>query len=626
MNRIAIIGVGSRGLGVLEQITSLCLEHTTAKLEIYLVDPGEYGQGTHHAEQQHYVLSNTVASQVTMFSDETVTGDGSMRRGPSLLEWARAEGYRNFNGQYCRPTAPDEGCEILETDYFPRALLGEYLSWVYDHLVKTLPPGIHLRRHKGTAVDMMLHENGEVWITLDTGHRFAVHYVFLATGHGRNFPDALETNLQRFVQESAVRNPYIGYWRTPYPLKRLKVISPDATVAIQGLGLSGHDVISELTVGRGGRFVQEEDRLHYVCSGREPKLLLFSRNSIPFCGRAINQKKRGKQYQPHFFTRTAIDNLRREAMVIKGHTQINFEQDLWPLLIRELSYVYQCTQSGYWEAPGQFTVSEETRHAINDILYPLAGHNFDALSDFTEFIGQYLERDTEQAEGGNVENPVKATTDVLRDVRSVLRYAVDFSGFTPESHKQFLEKYCPIIARVAIGPPKERNKELLALLHAGVVSWAGGPGAKIECSHAKAAFVIRGQFATQVECRTADVFIKARIENFYPEQDDSVLMKNMLKRGIVRPFLNGNYHPGGIDITKDQNLISAMGQVIRNIWALGNIVEGPNFYTHVLPQPYVNSSVVRDAGRCVLDMFDHLQTTVFSAPKAFTDVHDHMQK
>src|SRR6476659_4575149 len=108
MNRIAIIGVGSRGLGILEQITSLYSEHTIADLEIYLVDPGEYGQGTHHAEQQHSVLSNTVASQVTMFSDETVMGNGSMRSGPSLLEWAHAEGYRNFNGQYCRPVAPNE--------------------------------------------------------------------------------------------------------------------------------------------------------------------------------------------------------------------------------------------------------------------------------------------------------------------------------------------------------------------------------------------------------------------------------------------------------------------------------------------------------------------------------------
>ena len=50
-------------------------------------------------------------------------------------------------------------------------------------------------------------------------------------------------------------------------------ISPQAVVAIQGLGLTGHDVIAELTVGRGGRFAETGSRLRYLPSGREPRLL-----------------------------------------------------------------------------------------------------------------------------------------------------------------------------------------------------------------------------------------------------------------------------------------------------------------------------------------------------------------
>lgn len=67
-------------------------------------------------------------------------------------------------------------------------------------------------------------------------------------------------------------------------------------------------------------------------------------------------------------------------------------------------------------------------------------------------------------------SPLKASTDVLRDVREALRRAIEFSGLTPGSHRYFMEKFNPIINRVSFGPPLRRNQELLALMNAGIVS------------------------------------------------------------------------------------------------------------------------------------------------------------
>lgn len=47
---------------------------------------------------------------------------------------------------------------------------------------------------------------------------------------------------------------------------------------------------------------------------------------------------------------------------------------------------------------------------------------------------------------------------------------------------------------------------------------------------------------------------------------------------------------------------------MKALWALGNIVEGANFYTYVLPRPGVNSRAIRDAGKCVLELFEQLET------------------
>lgn len=67
--RIAVVGVGPRGLSVLERVVS----HTQGAgrpVELVLVEPGELGSGVHPAKQPDYLLLNTIASQLTIYSDE----------------------------------------------------------------------------------------------------------------------------------------------------------------------------------------------------------------------------------------------------------------------------------------------------------------------------------------------------------------------------------------------------------------------------------------------------------------------------------------------------------------------------------------------------------------------------
>lgn len=78
------------------------------------------------------------------------------------------------------------------------------------------------------------------------------------------------------------------------------------------------------------------------------------------------------------------------------------------------------------------------------------------------------------------------------------------------------------------------------------------------------------------------------------------------KNGIVRPFMNDGYHPGGLDIDINQHPINCLGETQESIWVLGNPAEGANFYTYVLPRPLVNSRFLVDAGRCVTDIYQQL--------------------
>jgi len=599
VNRVVIVGAGPRGLCVFERITKIYEESGMREgLEVVWIDPGENGQGVHSSRQPQHMLSNTIAGHISIFPGDTVVGGGPARSGWSLLEWANAQGYRNIDG--CYHKAPSAvGSPVGEEDYVPRGILGEYLTWAYGHLVDNLPAGLSVRHYKNTAVDIIRIQDDLLEVVLDSGYFLHVNYVFLTTGHGQNMPDEDDHRFSEFVVENSVHNPYLRYFRNPYPVEQLKLISQDATVAIQGLGLCAHDVIAELTVGRGGTFVRDPHGLRYLPSGREPRIVVFSRSGLPYIGR---EKGVDAHYEPQFFTRTAIDELRRRALQERASKQLDFEVELWPLLVQEMCFVYHLAEVQVRPHQGDSSSCPECRRAVMGLLYPLRAARFGSLSDFTATVKAYLKWDIQQVALEGCVRPCQAATDLLRDMRRVLRYAIDFSGLTPESHRQVMEEYWPLLSRLSAGPPKHRNTELLALLEAGIVAWAGGPYATVYEDSSQWTFVVESAFQGRTERTCSDVFIKARIDSFYPERDASSLVKSLLRSGMITPYLNGDYHPGGIAITENHNPVTVSGKVVKNIWALGNIVEGPNFFTHILPQT-VSSGVIRDAGKCVLEMF-----------------------
>jgi hypothetical protein len=601
---VTIIGMGPRGLTFLDRIVEafeVC--KGPRSLDIHLIDPGEMGQGVHPDRQPQHLLINTIGVQVTMYPNRSIRGGPPRSPELSLVGWARMIGYRRFaTGYYV--TDGSGGEEISEHDYLPRRLLGEYLTWIYDRIAANLPAGIRLFQHRGRAVDIRPGKSGDHSVELENGFSVTSNFIFLATGHCNNTPSEEEVAFEKFASSHARKNGKLLFVRAPYPVDKLVQISPSATVAIQGLGLTAHDVISELTAGRGGRFVPDGDKLRYQKSGREPRILLFSRNCLPSASRGVNQKGIAGQYKPLFLTVDAVHNLRQAAIALRGSPQLDFDREIFPLLLKEMTYVYRCTKGGVWTSPDKFEPDETDCAAIGSAMYPLRGMTFDSLEAYRRVFTNYVIEDLREAERGNVDSPIKAATDVLRDVRSVLRLATEYSGLTPESHRKLIQQHVPMMNRIAFGPPKRRNIELLALLEADVVSLASGPNPKVEMDWQRSKFVIESSFDLGSSVQYADVLIAARLDVFYPEKDLSPLFGNLLRGGLVRPHYNGWYHPGGIDIDERNHPIDRNGNSIGNMWAVGYVVEGPHFYTHALPRPLMGSRHFADADLCVLDMFD----------------------
>jgi uncharacterized NAD(P)/FAD-binding protein YdhS len=603
--QIGIIGAGPRGLTVLERIVANQRAHPSGPIEVLLFDPNEPGVGCHDPAQSEHLSVNTVACQITQFSDPSVIGAGPVLQGPSFYQWLRDQ-----------PRAPSAsagpGAAVVADAYYPRSLFGRYLHWVFHYLCALVPAHMKVRFIKSAVTRAERGADGN-WVLSTPDGAFRADFVMLTTGHSKPARSAASG---RRSGPASGRGHSTVVVEDPYPIQqRLSFIAAGMTVAIEGMGLTACDVLTELTLGRGGRFVASSanGETTYIRSGNEPRIIAFSRSGLPLSARAVNQKGVSIQYRPQFLLAAKLRELRTTR-------KLDFEHDILPLLIADMQYAYYeaylrerrdplaillfcnqfvCADAAKREALiGQYVPAND-RLCWQRLVAPVPRSALTTRRAFRTWLAGHLRQDLAEAAKGNLDSPLKAASDVLRDLRDTLRAAIDFGGLTEASHRWVLSKFVPVMNRVAVGPPAGRIAEMLALMEAGVLQADWGPGAACVPS-ASAHAPLRMACAQWPEQEAnVHVLIKARVAMPSPLDDASPLMRCLLDAGHVRPFRNGNFHPGGIEVNRDFNWVSRSGEVVHNAWALGIPTEGVKFYTFVVPRSGVNSTAIVDAGRAV---------------------------
>ncbi|MBL1100185.1 FAD/NAD(P)-binding protein [Streptomyces coffeae] len=604
---IAVVGAGPRGTSVLERLCASAPELAPgARLTVHVVDPYPPGAGrVWRTAQPGELLMNTVASQVTLFTDPSVVCDGPVRTGPSLHEWAATQG-----------VAPGLGPD----DYPGRALYGRYLEWVFAEVVRAAPDPVTVRVHTARAVRLEERGgDGEQILTLDDGTRLAgLRAVVLAQGHLAAAADETESRFADHAERYGLR-----YYPPANPADvDLSPIAPDEPVLLRGLGLNFFDHMALLTHGRGGSFVPapgpDGPALVYRPSGREPRLYAGSRRGIPYHARGDNAKGPYGRHVPLLLTPEALAQFRKRA---DAGDPPDFLTEIWPLVAKEAETVYYealltrlptraasptrfrrdflATEHGSPQEAAvlaEFGVPVERRWCWETVSRPHRGRAFTGREDFRRWLLPYLREDAAHARQGNVTGPVKAALDVLRDLRNEVRQIVDHGGLSGGSRSAHLDGwYTPLNAFLSIGPPRRRIEEMAALIEAGVlevlgprltVSPAAGSGG--------AGFLAR---STEVPGPpvTATTLIEARL----PEPDlrrtaDELLMR-LLHTGQCRPHRVDGYETGGVDVTPaPYRLVDAQGRPHPRRFAVGVPTEGVHWVTAAGARPGVNSVTLCD--------------------------------
>ncbi|GAA3821371.1 FAD/NAD(P)-binding protein [Streptomyces coacervatus] len=584
---LAVVGAGPRGTSVLERLCASAEELLPpgGRLTVHVVDPAPPGPGNvWRTAQSPELLMNTVACQVTLFTDDSVDCSGPVRPGPSLYEWA--------------------GGGLGADEYPTRAQYGRYLEWVFAKVVREAPPAVRVETHRARAVRLDDAEDGRQTLTLDDGGTLSgLSAVVLAQGH---LPAAADAE-QRRLADYAERHGLLHFPPANPADVGLSPIAPGEPVLLRGLGLNFFDHTALLTTGRGGRFVSGRHGLRYVPSGREPRLYAGSRRGIPYQARGDNAKGPYGRHTPLVLTPEVIAGFRKRA---DSGEAPDFLAEIWPLVAKEVETVYYTALTGSPEFADRFLavphrdpqeayvldefgVAGDERWSWDRISRPYTEGEFEGPRQWREWLLAYLREDATQAALGNVDGPLKAALDVLRDLRNELRLIVDHGGLTGASRREHLDRwYTPLNAFLSIGPPRRRIEELAALVEAGVVEVLGP---RLEVRPEQGAWVARSP-----EVPGSSVRVTTLIEARLPEPDlrrtADELLARLLKTGQCRPHTVDGYETGGLDVTeRPYRLTDRQGRAHSRRFAFGVPTEGVHWVTAAGARPGVDSVTLSDA-------------------------------
>ncbi|MEU3098148.1 FAD/NAD(P)-binding protein [Streptomyces sp. NPDC006967] len=620
--RIGVVGAGPRGLSVLERIcANERVSPSPRRVTVHLVDPCRPGAGrVWRTDQSRLLLMNTVASQVTVFTDDTVTMEGPVDPGPDLYTWARSVVLAAPGGRFGDATLAE--ARALRPDAYPtRAFYGSYLEDAYRRVRERAPAHCRIVEHRTHAValrDQGDEPGGPQVLTLADGTRLrGLDAVVLAQGHLARRPSAEESAWTRAAARHGLT--YITP-SNPADLD-LGAIPPGQTVLMRGLGLNFFDGMALLTLGRGGRFVRRSGRTVYLPSGREPRILAGSRRGVPHHARGENEKGPSGRHEPRLLTAAAVGRLRRRRL---DGEPVRFGADLWPLISAEVESVYYetllrtrgrareaselvpaylgaATAEDRERVLDSYGVERAARWDWDLIQRPTRGRRFADRDDFQHWLLGHLAEDIRQARAGNVGGPLKAALDVLRDLRNEVRLAVDHGGLDGASYRDELTGwYTPLNAYLSIGPPVSRIEELSALIEAGTVRLLG-PGTRISLStgRGRAAFVATADHVGGEPVR-APALIEARLPEPDLRQTADPLLRDLLTTGQAVPYriegTGGAYESGGLAVTgRPYHTVDARGRAHPRRFAYGVPTESVHWVTAAGIRPGVDSVILGDS-------------------------------
>lgn len=637
---IAVVGMGPRGISLLERIGSELRARPRGPLTLHLIDDSQLGAGRiWETEQTRTLCMNTLAGAVTLFTEPGATVTAPIFEGPIQYEWIRLLlGHREDIAEAklatfdAYPPDPEiaeafaEELALTRPESNPsRALYGAYLRWCYDIARQRLPEDVTVIEHHARATAVIAEENRDL-IRLSDGETIAADTTVLATGWVQPGPNTEEAKLTAAVE----KHPELTWIRPGNPVEQdVAAIPESGNVLVRGLGMGFFDVMALLTIDRGGSFVEDataRSGLRYEPAGREPHLIVTSHRGYPYLPKSHYGSLPPAAEIPRL--RAVINSLRPETL---GPASIDFDKQVWPAVVRDSYEAYYRTLHRVRPEAitGSLTkliqaIDKTAPELIDAALVPFVSEEADRFSlaawelplagvvkgrkELTTYIGKRLVSDIREAEIA-WDSPLKAALWSISASRKPAAILGAEGRYTFESRRNRFAALMAIGQMAGSGPPLFRTRQLLALVDAGLVSFLGAEP-KLRVDEKMPEFVMKSPTTDEAQV-AATTLVDAWMHSPDVRRPADPLAHSLLDAGRTRPFHNTTTDgqrlaTGSPEVEPATRLLIGAGQQLDpRVHLIGIPTYGQLPDTTISPMPGTNPLMLQEtdiAAQSALDI------------------------
>lgn len=586
--RVVVVGAGPRAVMLLERLLAQWGQDDIPRT-ITLIDPHEPGAGRiWRREQSPFLKLNSMAQDVTVFTDDTCTIEGPIRPGPSLIEWVTAV----RTGELTDVTIDDplvaaELAALRGTDFPTRRLQSFYLDWFWRSTVASAPAQTTITWRRGT-VTAVREQGDEFEVSVDAGPPLTADLVIYALGYNGSAPSGSTSALIAAAAEHG-----LSYVAPDFTADAdLSGLTADDDVIVRGLGLAAIDLIVLVTEGRGGRYVRgavdsgHAGELRYVPSGLEPRLHLGSRRGVPYRSK-VSSVVVGEPPSLAVITREAI------AGLLQRPGLIDFDADVWPLISQELLWGhYRELFTGHpervrttWEefsatlrrdgdnpdavrrAASAAVPDPLDRFDVQSLDRPLGGERYASSDEVQERLRQHIADDLTLRTTPERSSSQALFLSILFSFMSLAD--VPTQRWTARSRAVSLPvTWHTFFSYVASGPPSHRLEEVLALSRAGIVRFLG-PDVAVSVDAQRGFVATSAAVPGEVVART---LVDAWLPPSAARSSDNVALRDLASAHgrelhVADDTFAGSL--GRIEVDDLGRVIGADGQPHERVFALG---------------------------------------------------------
>ncbi|MGO1544157.1 MAG: FAD/NAD(P)-binding protein [Gulosibacter sp.] len=607
---ITFVGAGPRTAGIVERLIANQAEIDDRPLILHLIDPYPPGAGRIWRDSQSGLLTlNSMACDITMFTDSSCTIEGPISPGPTLDEWAIEVREGRIRDIDIDPRADPELAQEINTlgpASFPTRRLHErYMTWFLEQAVDGLSPGSKVMWHRDEVVSVADDNTGAQIVTLAGGDQLTTDLVIYSFGH---LGSELTGEARYFTDFAAFKgSKYLGPSYTADA--DLGAFEPGEEVIVRGLGLAAVDLLVLLSEGRGGKFLREDGRLVYHPSGHEPRLLLGSRRGVPYRSK-VSSTPRGDTYVPRYF------NAEIAKQIADNTPGLDFSDHLYPHIRREILHAYYLEL--FTGSPDRVALTwhkfragldeldldgEEyadlVERAVPDPLdrldmalldRPLAGVQFDTAEELQQWTRCYIAHNLERSTNSRYSEMQALFNGILFAFLAASEISTHRNWDDTSFVREYQRRWYKFFSYIASGPPPNRLEQINALSEAGIIEFLGA-GLLVHTDNSTGEFVAKS--ASIPGERRTRALIDAWLPEASIEHTDSAVLRDLIESGAGRQQQLGPIATGFVDVRQsDARLIRAGGGVHPRRFGVGSGTSRPN--GGAFSRPNINALAFRE--------------------------------